>query len=98
MIGEAGGVSEVLFDAQLGFVIAQAVEDMGGVASRRVDDLGVKGRVLGGDVRVEQDAGLVAVFGVPIPGGFAVAAGAETQAIGGRRCPLAPVFGDGRWC
>ena len=86
VIGEAGGVGEMLFDAQLGFVIEQAVENMGGVANGRVDDLGVEGRVLIGDVRVEEHAGIVAVLGVAVSGGLIVTAGAEPLRVGGRRC------------
>ena len=64
MIGEPGRVGVVLFDSQLGFVIEQPVEYVRGIAHIGVDDLGIERRVLVGKVRVEQDAGLAAVFGV----------------------------------
>ena len=60
VVGEAGRVGVVLLDAQVGLVVEQAVEHVGGVADRRVDDLGVERRVLVGDVRVELHAGLAA--------------------------------------
>jgi len=47
-----------------------------------------------GDVRVEQNAGIVAVLGVAVSGRFAVSAGAEPLRVGRRRCPFAPVGGE----
>ena len=62
MVGESGRVGVMLLDAQVGLVVEQAVEHVGGVAHRGVDDLGMERRVLVGDVRVEGHAGLVAVL------------------------------------
>jgi hypothetical protein len=76
LVGEPGGVGVVLFDAQLGFVIQKAIEHMGRVADIGVDHLGVERRVLIGQMGIEQDAGLAAVFGV------AVAAGRTRRPIG----------------
>jgi hypothetical protein len=53
MIGEAAGIGVVLFDPQVGLMVEQPVKDVGGVANRGVDDLGMEGRVLIGDMRIE---------------------------------------------
>ena len=55
MIGEARRVGVVLLDAQIGFVVQQTIEHIGRVAHADVDHLGVKRRVLIGDVGVEGD-------------------------------------------
>ena len=54
VVGEAGRVGVVLLDPQVGLVVEQPVEHVGGVAHRDVDDLGVERRVLVGDVGVER--------------------------------------------
>ena len=69
VVGEAGGVGVMLFDPQVGFVIEQAVQHVGGVPHADVDDLGVKGRVLVGNVGVKLDAGFAAVFGIDVAHG-----------------------------
>lgn len=72
MVSEAGCVRIVFFNAQLGLVIQQAIQHVRGVAHRRIDDLGVKRRVLIGDVQKEQYTRFVAVLRVPISAGLTV--------------------------
>ena len=81
MIGEPGGVGVMLFDPQIGFVIQQAVEHMGGIPHGGADELAVKGGVLVRDVRVECRARLVAVAGIDGPDSFAATSGFESLAI-----------------
>ena len=61
MVGEAEGVRVVPLDPHITFVIEQSVEYERGIADRLVDDLGVKRRVLVGDVRVEGDSRIGAI-------------------------------------
>jgi hypothetical protein len=82
VIGEPGGISVVLFDPQIGFVVEEAVEHMGCVADGRADDLGVERGVLIGDVRVEKHARIVTVLSVSVSAGFAMTAGAKALAVG----------------
>jgi hypothetical protein len=58
VIGEAGGIGVMLLDPQLGLVMEQAIEHMCRIANGGVDDLGMGGCVLIGDVSVEGDAGV----------------------------------------
>ncbi len=94
MIGEPAGVRVMLLDAKVGLVVEQAVEHVGGVADRGVDDLGMERGILVGDVRVEGRARVVPVPGVHLAPGLADAAGPEPLAVRGRRRALAPVVGE----
>jgi len=94
MVREAGRVGVVFFDPQIGFMVEQAVEDVGGIAHRGVDDFGVEGRVLVGDVGVELHAWLRAVPQVYLPGGLSSAAGPEVLPVQGRRGAVSPVGGE----
>ena len=49
VIGEPSRVGVVLLNAQIGLVVQKAIEDMGGVAYRGINDLGVERRVLIGE-------------------------------------------------
>lgn len=62
MIGETGRVGVVFFDAKIGFMVEPSIEDMGRVAHCRVDDFGMKGRMLIGDMGIEGDTGVVSVL------------------------------------
>ena len=64
VIGESGGVGVMLFDAEVGFVIQQAVEHMGRVPHGCAYELGVEWGVLVRDVSIERRARLVAVAGI----------------------------------
>jgi hypothetical protein len=81
MIGKSAGVRVMLLNAKVGFVVEQAVEHVGGVADRGVDDLGMERGVLVGDVRVEGRARIVSIPGVDFPPGFADTAGPEPLAV-----------------
>ena len=62
MIGEPRCVGVVLLDPQVRLVVQQSVEHVGRVADADVDHLGAEGRVLVGDVGVEEPAGLGTVL------------------------------------
>lgn len=83
VIGEAGRVGVVLLDPQVGLVVQQTVEHIGGVAHTDIHHAGAERRVLVGDMGVKQPSRLAAVFRVDVPGALAPAARAETLAIGG---------------
>ena len=83
VVGEPGGVGVMLLDAEVGFVVEQAVEHVRGVTDRGVDDLGVERGILIGYVRVEGHAGIVPVPGVYLAPGFPDAAGSEPLAVRG---------------
>jgi hypothetical protein len=46
------------------------------IPHRRIDDFGMEGRVLVGDVGVERYARIIAVFEIHLPNGFAASSGA----------------------
>lgn len=81
VIGEARRVGVVLLNAQIGFVVQQAVEHVGRVAHADVHDLGVERRVLVGDVGVERPPRAAAVFRVDVACALGLAAGTEVLAI-----------------
>ena len=81
MIGEARRVGVVLLDAQVGFVVQQAVEHVGRIAHADVHDLGVKWRVLVRNVGVERPPWAAPVFRVDVAGALGLAAGAEVLAV-----------------
>jgi hypothetical protein len=81
VIGEPCRVGVVLLDAQVGFVVQQAVEHVGRVAHADIDHLGVERRVLVGDVGVESPPWAAAVFRVDVAGALGLAAGAEVLAV-----------------
>jgi hypothetical protein len=80
----------VLGGAEPGAVPQQPVEHVRCLGRGRGDDFGVEGTELVGHVRVESDAGLVAVPGVDVADRLAAAAGAEelpVRAGGGAVAP-----------
>ena len=81
VIGETCRVGVVLLDAQVGFVVQQAVEDVGRIAHTDVDHLGVERRVLVGDVGIERPPRTAAVFRIDVAGALGLAAGAEVLAV-----------------
>ena len=83
VIGEAGRVGVVLLDPQVGLVVQQAVEHIGGIADADIHHAGAERRVLVGDMGVEQPSRLTAVLRVDVSGALAPAASPETLAIGG---------------
>ena len=85
MVGIAAAIGVVAARRDLALVIEQPVQDMQRLARRRRDHLGVERRVAVGEVRVELDAGLVAVMGVEARRVAAEAAGPEELAVRGRR-------------
>ena len=66
MISRAGGVGVVLDDAQIGLVsvMVQTIEHVGRFAHRCRNDPRVNRSIMAGHVRVENSAGVDAVFGV----------------------------------
>ena len=52
MIGEAGRVGVVLLDPQVGLVVQQAVEHIGGIADADIHHAGAERRVLVGDMGI----------------------------------------------
>ncbi len=50
VIGEAGRVGVVLLDPQVGLVVQQAVEHIGGIADADIHHAGAERRVLVGDM------------------------------------------------
>jgi len=91
VIGEAGGIGVVLLDPQLGLVIEQAIEHMRRIAHGGVNDLGMEGCVLIGDMSVEGDTGVIPIFRVHLAGRFAAAARAVALTIGRGRGSFAPM-------
>ena len=75
VVGEAGRVGVVLLNPEIRLVIEQTIKNVRCVSHRGVDDLGMKGCVLVGNVSIEGDAGIVAVFQVYLTGGLAAASG-----------------------
>ena len=92
VVREAGGVGLMLLDPQVGFMVQQPVEDIGGVAHANVDELGTEGCVLVGDVGVEEFARLGAVLGIDVAGAFGLASSPEALSIRGRCGSVAPVL------
>ncbi|GAS59631.1 hypothetical protein NGUA37_02747 [Salmonella enterica] len=82
-IGEAGRVGVVLLDPQVGLVVQQAVEHIGGIADADIHHAGAERRVLVGDMGIEQPSRLATVLRVDVPGALAPATRAEALAIGG---------------
>jgi hypothetical protein len=91
VIGKAGGIGVVFLDPQLGLVIEQAIEHMRRVANGGIDDFGMEGCVLIGDVSVEGDARIIPIFRVHLASCFAAAARAVALAVGTGGCAFAPV-------
>lgn len=81
LVGEPGSVGVVLLDAQLGFVVPEAIQDVGRIADVGVDDLGVERGVPVGQMGVGQDAGLAAVLGIAVAGGFTLPASSKSPSI-----------------
>ncbi len=81
VIGETCRVGVVLLDAQVGFVVQQAIEHVGRVAHADIDHLGVERRVLVGDVGIERPPWAAAIFRVDVAGALGLAAGAEVLAV-----------------
>ncbi|GHL84141.1 hypothetical protein ECZU36_58150 [Escherichia coli] len=71
MIGEAGRVGVVLLDPQVGLVVQQAVEHIGGIADADIHHAGAERRVLVGDMGIEQPSRLATVLRVDVPGALA---------------------------
>ena len=81
VIGESGGVGVMLLYPQIGLMVEQAIENMRCITGIRGDDLGIEGRVLIGDVGIEEHARLISVAEIDLPGLLSAPAGAETLAI-----------------
>lgn len=64
VIGEAGRVGVVLLDPQVGLVVQQAVEHIGGIADADIHHAGAERRVLVGDMGIEQPSRLATVLRV----------------------------------
>ncbi len=71
VIGEAGRVGVVLLDPQVGLVVQQAVEHIGGIADADIHHAGAERRVLVGDMGIEQPSRLATVLRVDVPGALA---------------------------
>ncbi len=84
VIGEASSrVGVVLLDPQVGLVVQQAVEHIGGIADADIHHAGAERRVLVGDMGIEQPSRLATVLRVDVPCALAPATRAEALAIGG---------------
>lgn len=94
VVGEAGGVGVILLDAQVRFMVQQAVQHVGRIANADVDHPGAERRVLVGDVGIKQLARLGAVFWVDVTRALRSAAGAEALAVRRRCGAIAPVLGE----
>ena len=81
VIGEAGRVGVVLLDPQVGLVVQQAVEHIGGIADADIHHAGAERRVLVGDMGVERPPWAAPVFRVDVAGALGLAAGAEVLAV-----------------
>src|SRR5262249_14666089 len=81
MIGESGGVGVMLFDVEVGFVIQQPVEHMGGIPDVCAYELGMEWGVLVRDVSIERRARLVAVAGIDRPHCFSATPGLESLPV-----------------
>jgi hypothetical protein len=57
VIGEPSCVGIVLFDPQIGLMVEQTVENVRRIAGVCSDHLGIEGRVLVGDVGIEEQPG-----------------------------------------
>ena len=91
VICEASRVGVVLLDSQIRLVIQQPIKHAGRVPHADVDHLGAEGRVLVGDVVVEEAAGLGAVLGIDMPGALCIAARLEALTVRRRGGAVAPV-------
>ena len=49
----------VFFDSQIGFVVKQAIKNMGRIPHCCINDLGMKWRVLVGNVSIKGNSGVV---------------------------------------
>ena len=81
VIREPCRVGVVLLDAQVGFVVQQAVKHVGRIAHADIDHLGVERRVLVGDVGVKSPPWAAAVFRVDVAGALGLAGGAEVLTV-----------------
>jgi hypothetical protein len=61
------------------------------VANGGIDDLGMEGRILIGDVSVKSDAGIIPILGVYLASGFAAATCTIALTIRRRSIAFAPV-------
>jgi hypothetical protein len=84
VIGEPSCVGIVLFDPQIGLMVEQTVENVRRIAGVCGDHLGIEGRVLVGDVGIEEHARFIAITKIDLPGLLSAPAGTEALAIGGR--------------
>ena len=95
MVREAGGVGVMLLDPQVGFMMQQAVENVGGVSHADIDDFKTEWCVLVRDVGIEQLARFGAVLGIDVAGAFGLASSPEALSIRGRGGSVAPVLREG---
>ena len=82
MLGRATGIGIVLSDDEGAFMVKEAIQHVGCLASVSRNDLGVERRKSVGDMGVELCAWLRPVVGVVIGASLAVAAGPEELSIG----------------
>lgn len=85
----------MLLDPLTGFVLQEAIEDVGRFVRGRRDDLRGEGRVLIRDVAVSGQPWLVPVSGVDHVQGFPRTPSGEMLAVRGRRLARAPEAGHG---
>jgi len=57
----------MLLDSQIGLMVEQTVENMRGVAGVCCDHFGIEGRVLVGDVGIEEHSRLIAIPQIYLP-------------------------------
>ena len=68
MVGEAGCIGVMFFDPQIGFMVKQPIENIGGVPHTHVDDLRTERRVLVGDVSIKELAWLRSILWIDMAG------------------------------
>lgn len=67
----------VFLDAKIGFMVQEAIKHIGRIPDADIDDLRMKRRVLIGHVRVEENAGVAAIFRIDVAAAFGMSAGLE---------------------
>ena len=94
-LGGARGVGCMLQDLDRAFIVQQAVEHIGRLAFRCLDQPGIERGVAVGDEAVQCGARRGAVLGVVVADSLAAAAGGEELSIRGRGAAVAPDCSEG---
>src|SRR3546814_20691147 len=90
MIGGPAGVSIMLGDFEIGAVISQAIEHIGGLMRRGRDHVDMVGGALIGDMRVEAEAVVDAVARVDVTARGTALGSPDDLTIRAGRCAVPP--------